>query len=104
MAGVFFTARIWRLDLSDLIAERDVFFGESLKTAVIINLCLNLRGLLGRDAFAELFTTEETLQDEVRAALFCLPGTGFKELLAQGTTAEVINSPHLLEERVSFFE
>src|SRR6266498_534094 len=103
-AGVFFTARILRLDLSDLIAEGDVILGESLKTAVIIDVLLNLRDLFGWDALAELFTVEEALQDEVRAALFCVPGLGFEELLAERTAAQVVNGLHLLEEGVPFLE
>jgi hypothetical protein len=62
-----------------------------LETAVIVHLLLNLRGLIGRNAFTELFATEETLEDEVRAARFGLAGSGFKELFAQRASAQMIN-------------
>jgi len=92
------------LDLRNLIAEGDVVLGERLKTAVIVHLFLHLRGLLGRDAFAEFFTAKKALKDKVRATLFSLSRMRFKELLAEGPAAELVNGLHLLEEEVSFFE
>jgi hypothetical protein len=73
-----------------------------LEAAVIIHLLLDLRGLFGRDALAEFLPVEKALEDEVRAAPARLPGRGFKELLAQGAAAEVVNGLQVLQEDGSF--
>jgi hypothetical protein len=73
-----------------------------LKAAVIVHLLLDLGGLLGRDAFTELFALKETLQDKVRAAALGLAWSGLEELFAQGPAAEVINGLHILKQGTSF--
>jgi hypothetical protein len=62
-----------------------------LEAAVIIHLLLDLWGLFGRDALAELLPVEKALEHEVRAAPARLTGRGLKELLAQGAAAKAVN-------------
>ena len=82
----------------------DVLLGEGLKSAVVIHLLLDLRCLFGGYAFAELFTLKEALQNKVGSARGRLAGAGFKELLAEGATAEAINGLHILKDAISLLE
>jgi hypothetical protein len=83
----------------DLIAHRDVFFGQSLEAPVICHVLLHLSGLVGRNALGKLFAVKEALEDVIGA----VPGggggrAGFKELLAQGAAAKAVNGLHLQQD------
>jgi len=87
----------------DFIAQSDVLLGQTLETAVIIHLLLNLGSLFGRDAVVELFPMEKALENEVRAPLGGLARWGLEKLLAQTTATEVVDGLHIKEDEISFF-
>jgi hypothetical protein len=93
-----------RLAKGDLLAEGDVVLSKRLKTAVIVHLGLDLGGLPGRDALAELLAAEKPLQDEIGAPLGGLAWKGLEELFAEGAASQAVNGLHLLEDAVSFLE
>ena len=97
----FYCPRPWTPG-GDLIAEGHVFLSQGLEAAVIVHLLPDLRGLLGGNAFTELFALQEPLKDKVGAAPFGLAWSGLEELLAQGSAAEAVNGLHILKQRASF--
>jgi hypothetical protein len=89
----------------DLIAHGDIFFGQALEAPIIIHILLHLGGLVLRNALGELSAVKEALEDIIGAP----PGAwrrrpGFKELLAQGATAEAVNGLHLQQKRLPLLE
>jgi hypothetical protein len=69
-----------------------------LEALVIVDLLLDLRGLIGGDALGELFAPEETLEHKIRAAFGLGPAFGGGEnLLAEATAAEGIDGLHFLQ-------
>ena len=92
------------MQAGDLVAQGDVLFGQGLKAAVIVDVGLDLGGLLLGNALGELFAVEEALEDIIGAALGSGVGAGGEELLAQGTAPEAVNGLHLLEEVLALLE
>ena len=73
-----------------------------MEAAVIIDLLLDLRGLVSRNAFIELLALKVALEDKIRAAPSGLAGRSFKELFAQGAAAQAVNGLQILKQRTSF--
>jgi hypothetical protein len=69
-----------------------------LEAAVIVDVLLDLGGLLRRDALGKLLAAEETLEDIVGAAAGGGAAGRFEKLPAQGPAAEAVDGLHLLEE------
>ena len=86
-----------------MIAQGDKIFRQSLETAVIFHILLNLEGLVGPNALGELFAMKETLKDVIGAAGSGQTGRArLEELLAQGAAAEAVNGLHLCEKGLPF--
>ena len=83
-----------------MIAQGDVFLSKALESAIVLHQLLNCGSLLGGDTFAELLALEKPLQHKVRAKLLGLARWGFKELLAQGTSAHVVDGLHVEKDAV----
>jgi hypothetical protein len=73
--------------------------GQLLEPLVTLDALANGLDLVGRDAFAEVFAIEPSLEDIVGAlpAGFALAG-GLEELPAQMAAAEAVDGGHFLED------
>jgi hypothetical protein len=82
-----------------LLADSSKLLGQLLEPLVTLDALANRPDLVGRDAFAEVFTFEPSLEDVVGAltAGFALAG-GLEELLAQMAAAKAVNGCHFLED------
>jgi hypothetical protein len=69
-----------------------------LETTVIVDVLLDLGGLIRGDALGKLLTAEKTLEDIVGAAAGGVATGRFEKLPAQGPAAEAVDGLHLLEE------
>ena len=67
MPGVFFTVRPGFAQLCDLVSQADALISQVLETLEIIHMPLNLWGLLGGNALAELLALVKALQNVIRA-------------------------------------
>jgi hypothetical protein len=82
-----------------LLGDSRKLLGQLLESLVALDALANGLDLVGRDAFAEVFTFEPSLEDVVGAlaAGFALAG-GLEELLAEMAAAEAVNGGHFLED------
>ena len=82
-----------------LLGDSSKLLGQLLEPLVTLDALANGLDLVGRDAFAEVFAFEPSLEDVVGAlaAGFALSG-GLEELLAQMAAAEAVDGSHFLED------
>jgi hypothetical protein len=92
------------LNLSDLVAQGDVPFGQGLKAAVIIHVLPDLADLVLGNALGDLFALEEALQDKIRAEFGGGLGFGAEELLAEATAAEAVDGLHVSEDSLALLK
>ena len=81
-----------------MIGDGNIVLSQGLKTAVLVHVLLDLRGLVWRNTLGELLAAEEALENVVGATAGGAGTGGGKELAAQGAAAEPVNGLHLLEE------
>lgn len=101
----FFTVLGLILQAGELIAQGDELFGQRLESPVIIDIFLDLGGLIRRNALGELLSVKEALEDIIGAT-----GGGrarsarSEKLRAQGAAAEAVDGLHLQENGLPFLE
>ena len=90
----------------ELIGDGNELLGQFLEALVVGEQGLDLQGLVGGNALGELLSLDVALEDVIRAlGLFGASAAFLEELAAQGTAAEAVNGPDLLEDLLAaFFE
>jgi hypothetical protein len=99
----FFTVLGLILQTGELIAQGDKLFGQRLEGPVIIDIFLDLGGLVRRNALGELLSVKEPLKDIIGATGNGRTGSArLEKLRAQGAAAEAVDGLHLQENGLPF--